>query len=106
VTLDRFADGQSPKRMMIGPLSLGRAFADLLQLDTIAAPILNLAQPGMVAMADMLLAAGHAWTWQDAPDTAIAALELDITAVQTLIDLAPADPADLIAQARLAGWGG
>lgn len=105
VVLDQFADGQSPKRMMIGPLSLGRAFADLLACGHIVAPVLNLAQPGLVAMADMLRALGHDWTWKPAPDTAIASLALDITAVQGLIDLAPADPAQLVAEARLAGWG-
>ncbi|MBB5723611.1 nucleoside-diphosphate-sugar epimerase [Loktanella ponticola] len=105
VTLDRFADGQSPKRMMIGPRALGQAFADLLALGDFAAPVLNLAQPGLVAMADMLVAADHRWTWQDAPATAIPSLELDITKVQRLITLPPADPMQLVAEARLAGWG-
>jgi nucleoside-diphosphate-sugar epimerase len=105
VTLDKFPDGQSPKRMMIGPLSLGQALVDLLEQGMIAAPVLNLAQPGLIAMGDMLVALGHDWTDRVAPDTAIAALEIDITAARNLIDLTPADPADLIAQARLAGWG-
>ena len=105
VTLDQFPDGQSPRRMMIGPLALGRAFAALLAKGQIAAPVLNLAQPGVVAMADILSAAGHGWTWKVAPATAIPSLELDITAVQTLINLPVADPVDLVAQARLAGWG-
>lgn len=58
-----------------------------------------------MAMADMLSAVGHDWTWKVAPVTAIPSLELDISAVQTLIDLPVADPVDLVAQARLAGWG-
>jgi nucleoside-diphosphate-sugar epimerase len=105
VTLDQFRDGQSPRRMMIGPLALGRAFAALLAKGQIAAPVLNLAQPGLMAMADMLSAVGHDWTWKVAPVTAIPSLELDISAVQTLIDLPVADPVNLVAQARLAGWG-
>jgi nucleoside-diphosphate-sugar epimerase len=104
VVLDQFPDGQSPKRMMIGPLTLGRAFAALLAQGQITAPVLNLAQPGLVGMADMLVAAGHDWTWKAAPATAIPSLELDLRAVQSLIDLPPADPAQLIAEARLAGW--
>lgn len=104
VTLDRFPDGQSPKRMMIGPLVLGRALVDLLAKEQIAAPVLNLAQPGLIAMADMLRALEHDWTWKNAPETAIPSLEIDITAVQNLIDLPSADPVDLITQARLAGW--
>jgi hypothetical protein len=105
VTLDQFPDGQSPRRMMIGPLALGRAFVALLAKGQIAAPVLNLAQPGVVAMADMLSAAGHDWTWKVALATAIPSLELDISVVQTLIDLPVADPVDLVAQARRAGWG-
>lgn len=104
VTLDRFADGQGPRRMMIGPQVLGQAMIDLLGLGTITASVLNLAQPGMVAMADLLIVAGVTWDWQDAPATALASLEMDLSAVQALIPLPAADPADLMAQVRAAGW--
>lgn len=104
VRLDQFADGQGPRRMMIGPRALGQAMIDLLARGQIAAPVLNLAQPGVVAMADMLDAADADWDWQAAPDTAIPSLEMDLTAVQALIDLAPAAPAQLLAEARSAGW--
>lgn len=104
VALDRFPDGQGPRRMMIGPQILGQAMIDLLALGRIAAPALNLAQPGPVAMADLLDAAGAGWHWQDAPDTALPVLEMDLTLVQSLISLPPADAATLIAEARAAGW--
>ena len=104
VRLDQFPDGQGPRRMMIGPQSLGQAFIDMLALGDIAAPVLNLAQPGLVAMADLLEAARADWAWQAAPATALPSLEMDLTHVQRLIDLAPADPADLMAQVRAAGW--
>lgn len=104
VTLDRFSDGRSPRRMMIGARTLGQAFADLLTLDYIAEPVLNLAQPGLVAMSDLLLAAKQSWTWQNAPEHALPELRLDLRKIMTLIDLPQADPADLIAQARQAGW--
>lgn len=104
VALDQFADGQGPRRMMIGPQALGQALIDLLAVDEIAAPVLNLAQPGLVAMADMLEVLGVEWHWQPAPATAIPRLEMDLGAVQALIDLAPADPAQLIAEVYAAGW--
>lgn len=104
VVLDQFPDGQGPRRMMIGPQVLGQAMIDLLALGEIATPVLNLAQPGLVAMADMLRAADMSWDWQTAPETAIPSLEMDLTAVQSLIDIPPADPADLMAQVKAAGW--
>ena len=105
VVLDQFPDGQSPKRMMIGPRTLGQVFADLLAFGQIAAPVVNIAQPGAVAMADLLSAAGGDWTWQTAPDTAIPSLDLDLSLMQSLIDVPTADPSTLVAEARLAGWG-
>lgn len=104
VALDQFPDGQGPRRMMIGPRAFGQALIDLLALGEIGAPALNLAQPGLVAMADLLAAAGADWRWQSAPDPALPVLEMDLTAVQRLIELPPADPALLIAEARAAGW--
>lgn len=103
VPLDRFADGSGPRRMMIGPLALGQALTALLRAETLP-KTLNLAQPGLVAMADMLVAADAPWHWKPAPQTALPSLELDLHAARSLIPLAPAVPADLIAQARLAGW--
>lgn len=103
VTLDQFPDGQGPRRMMIGPRSLGQACVDLLALGPISAPVLNLAQPGVVAMADMLRAAGADWQWQPAPATALPVLEMDLSAVQALIDLPAADPTALLAEVAQAG---
>lgn len=104
VVLDQFTDGQGPRRMMIGPLALGLAFVALLA-QKCQQPILNLAQPGLVAMADLLTAAGADWRWQPASETALPALRMDLSAVQALIPLVPATPAGLIAEARLADWG-
>jgi len=104
VVLDRFADGRSPRRMMIGARTLGQAFADLLALDHIADPVLNLAQPGLVAMSDLLQTAKQSWTWQNAPEHALPELHLDLRKIMALVDLPHAEPADLIAQAKQAGW--
>ncbi len=105
VLLDQFADGQGPRRMMIAPQALGQALIDLLAV-TQTPPVINLAQPGLVAMEDMLQAAGATWGWQAAPDGALPVLEMDLTLVQSLIDLPPADPARMLAEARAAGWAG
>ncbi len=104
VALDQFPDGRGPRRMMIGPKSLGQALSDLLLRDRIAEPVLNLAQPGLVAMADMLDAARAEWHWQPAPKTAIPALELELTAVRRYIDIPSASPDQLLSEAHLAGW--
>ena len=104
VKLDQFSDGQGPRRMMIGPLTLARACVDLLALGPIKAPILNLAQPRLVAMADLLTAAGATWNWQPAPVTAIPALDMDLTKLQHLIAMPDADPIAIMAEVRATGW--
>lgn len=104
ITLDRFADGRSPRRMMIGVHTLGKAFTDLLALGEITRPVLNLAQPGLVAMSDLVTASGHVWSWRSAPDHALAELSLDLTHILSLIHLPPAAPENLIAEAKQAGW--
>ncbi len=105
VALDQFLDRQGPRRMMIGPQAFGQALIDLLALDQ-TPQVLNLAQPGLVAMGAMLDAAGATWRWQPAPAGALPRLDMDVTLVRSLIDLAPADPAQMLAEARAAGWEG
>lgn len=89
---------------MIGPQTLADALLTLLEADL--PPVLNLAQPGLVDMADLLRAAQADWGWQAAPDTALPALELDLKALLARIPLWAADPATLVAEARATGWVG
>lgn len=103
VTLDRFADGSGPRRSYIGPATLARALLHLAGRPDLP-PILNLASPGTVAMADLLAAAGIAWHWTPAPASAIARVELDTALVQTFLPLPPVSAGDLLAEARAAGW--
>lgn len=103
VTLDRLPDGTSPRRAYIGPLTLARALVALLARPDLP-PILNLAQPGLLLMSDLLLAAGHPFAWRPAPPTALPALEMDLSRLQALVPLPPATPEGLVAEARLAGW--
>jgi len=81
LTLDRFADGRTPRRSYIGPATLARVLADLAlaagQGRALPA-ILNVAAPGTVEMGALLDAAGHSWAPRAAPPEAIAEVALDI----------------------------
>jgi nucleoside-diphosphate-sugar epimerase len=109
VRLDRFADGSGPRRAYVGPLSLLRIMLALLRRARTEGglpPVLNIAAPGTVAMAEILEAAGAAWAWTPAPPAALPVLALD---TGRLAALCPQDPdsgsaATLLAEARAAGW--
>lgn len=120
VTLDRLPDGTAPCRAYIGPLTLARAMRALLAAperlptsvharapdgsDMVTPAALNLAQPGLVAMSDLLDAASVPFAWRPAPPTALPALEMDLSRLLALAPLPPATPEGLVAEARLAGW--
>lgn len=103
VMIDQFADGLSPRRAYLGPADLAKVLLALL-----AAPqrpaVLNVARPGLVAMADLVTASGVYWQWQPAPNTALPELALDVSRQQLLCPLPPADTQDLLIQACAAGW--
>ena len=103
VELHQFGQDQSPRRMMIGPLTLGRALKALLRIKTLP-QTLNLAQPSMVAMDDILKAIGVPWEWIPAPDGALPFLELDLTTALGLIPLENATAEQLVSEAYLGGW--
>ena len=103
VALDRFADGSAPQRHYIGPLTLARTLLALLDAGALP-PVLNLAQPGLVAMDALLSAAGCPWDWRPAPDSALPSLALDTVRLQAIIPLPAAAPDQLVAEARAAGW--
>jgi nucleoside-diphosphate-sugar epimerase len=104
VTLDIFPDGRSPCRAMIGPLTLARSLAQLIQTPKPLPQTLNLAQPKLVEMAAILTAAGRFWVPRPAPPTALARLELDLRKVADFVDLPDTDPHQLLCEAKLAGW--
>ena len=103
VTLDQFADGRTPCRSYIGPVTLARLMTTLLRQDNLP-PVLNLAQPGLVAMGPLLDAADAPWQAKPAPDTALPEVALDLTRLANHVPLNPATPNTLVAEARLAGW--
>lgn len=106
VTLDRFPDGQSPRRCYIGPISLARVMTGLLESGQVLPHSLNLAAPGTVSMSDLLDAAGRAFDWRPAPETALSDLRLDLTRLAGLVPLDPdwGRAETLIREARLSGW--
>ncbi|WP_372574047.1 NAD-dependent epimerase/dehydratase family protein [Ruegeria jejuensis] len=100
--LDVFDGGRSPRRSYIGVQSLARVLAGVL-----AAPrlpeILNIAAPEVVEMGALLDAAGRRWTPRPAPDSAIAEVRLDTSALQQIapVPAEHADPVQMVAQWRL-----
>lgn len=100
--LSRFAGGRSPLRSYIGPLSFADCLLQLAKLarrGTALPPVLNLAAPEPVYMADLLHAAGHDWTDSPAGPGELAELVLDTTALTRLCPL----PASASGPARIAG---
>lgn len=93
-TLDRFADGHSPRRSYIGVQSLAHVLAALLICEEMPA-ILNIAQPEPVEMAALLQAAGRSFATRPAPASAIPEVALDLDLLRrTLGSEAMPDPAD------------
>lgn len=98
-TLDRFADGRTPRRSYIGPVTLARVLERLCLTPDLPA-LLNIAAPGVVEMGALLDAAGLAWTPRPAPVGAIAQVALDVTGLCARLPLAPATAAGLVAEWR------
>ncbi|MDE4306277.1 NAD(P)-dependent oxidoreductase [Phaeobacter gallaeciensis] len=99
--LDRFADGTTPRRSYIGVRMLAQVLAALVQHRGLP-EVVNVAQPGPVAMGDLLRAAGLDFSLRPAPDGAIPEVALEVTRLAGLlppdVPLPPADPARLVAE--------
>lgn len=107
VTLDRFGEdpgdpeGEGPRRSYLGIEDLARCLAALLRLPAATLPpVLNLAGPTPVAMAEIARAAGREVLWRPAPARALPLLSLDTTRLDRLTGPLPdsADAAALLAQ--------
>ena len=97
--LDRFPNGAGPLRNYIGPQTLARVLIALAKAHALP-PILNLAAPRPVDMADLARAAGLPVERQPAPPHALARLTLATTRleqIQTFEDT-DSDPAAMVAQ--------
>jgi len=101
ITLDPIT-GQAggPERSYIGPRVLAGVLSRLVALHCSGAPlpnVLNIAQPAVVAMADLLQARGQPWQFGPPRDSAIARLCVATDRLAALMPLPPATPASLIA---------
>lgn len=90
--LDRFADGRTPRRSYIGPVTLARVLAALAERAVERGDLpdrLNIAAPGAVEMGALLDAADLTWAPRPAPEGAIPEVTLDVTALSGLARLDP-----------------
>ncbi|MBU0779629.1 MAG: sugar nucleotide-binding protein [Alphaproteobacteria bacterium] len=101
LVLDRFADGQGPRRAMIGACDLAQVLVALM-VAQVRPPVLNVARPGLVAMADVLEAADVPFVWRTAPAGALQELALDVTLLQGICALPLADARAMVVQGGLA----
>ncbi len=105
-SLDQFEDGTTPRRSYVGVKTL----AEMLQM-LLARPdlptALNIAQPGPVAMGDLLEAGGLDWQPRPAPKGAIGEVALDLARLIAIVPgatqppIAQADPHQLVAEWRM-----
>lgn len=106
ITLDRFPDGQGPRRSYLAPGDLAQAIGALLRLPAADLPeVVNLAGPTAVAMADVVRAAGQEPAWRPAPEGALPVMALSDRRGAALFGplTDSADPARLVAQWRALG---
>ncbi len=100
ITLDRFADGQGPRRSYIGPDGFAAVIQALVHLAARGNTLpscLNLALPDAVAMAQLLHAAQIPFAWRPAPATSLPVVHMDVTRLAQLVPLPSAKP-DAIVQ--------
>lgn len=98
--LDRFDDETTPRRSYIGVHTLTDVLWEVVQRCPRGA--LNIAQPGPVAMGDLLDAAGLPWRPRPATEATIARVELATARLQSVLDapLPAATPEALVDQWR------
>lgn len=99
VILDRFPDGQGPRRSYIGPSAFADVLAKLVRLAVAGRDLpahINLALPGAVAMADLLRAAAIPFDWRAAPARALAEVELDVGRLAALVPVPLASAAGIV----------
>lgn len=100
ITLDRFPDGQGPRRSYIGPGDLAAVMGALLSAGAegrVLPEILNLALPGAVAMEDLLHDAGRNFAWKQAPEGALPDVTLDVSRLAQHVPLPQASAGRIVA---------
>ncbi len=98
MTLDPIAgQARGPERSYIGPRVLAQVLAGLIGRVGALPPVINLAQPGVMAMADLLEARGQAWRFGPPREGAVARVVLATDLLAGLVTLPVASPASLVA---------
>ncbi len=100
VVLDPVPGGGGPIRSYIGPSAFARALTRLMALRArgqVLPPVINLALPGAVDMADLLRAAGRDWRFGPPRPGVVARVEVDVSRLVKLVPLPPARAADIVA---------
>ena len=100
MALDRLADGTTPRRSYIGPVTLARVMHRLTCISDLP-PVLNIAAPGTVAMGALLDAAGLAWSPRPASGAVIADVALSTERLESFYNFASDD---IGAAAMAAQW--
>lgn len=101
VTMDRFADGFGPRRSYLDHATLARIIDGLLTCPDVDLPqVVNVANTGVIDMADLVAAAGRDLIWRDLGHTAHT-VALDLSRLRRIVDPGPTDPVTLLADAAL-----
>jgi nucleoside-diphosphate-sugar epimerase len=100
VVMDRFPDGQGPRRSCIGPAAFARVVAALVTTTAALPAVINVALPGAVDLAAILRAADVPFAWREARPGAVALAAMDVGRLAAIVPLEPADPAAIAAEWR------
>lgn len=100
--IDRFADGEGPRRSYIGPATLARVLARLAGLAAPLPAAINVGVPGPVAMTALATAAGVPWAFVPASPGALQDVVMECALLAGLYPFTGAerDPAAIVAEAR------
>lgn len=101
LALDRYPDGDGPRRSYINPSCFVGAITSLV---THPAPpeVVNFAAPTPVKMRDLLDAAGVPWVWKPCAEPRTQSLVLDVSRLAAIHPFTPQDsePASMVAHLR------
>ncbi len=97
-----------PIRSYIGPITLAAVLGSVLRQlahGKALPPVLNIAQPNPVAMADLVTATGQDWSFGPERTGVLAKMDLDTALLQSVCDVAPATAPGLVGELKmLKGW--
>lgn len=100
VGMDRFSDGHGPRRSYLDHATLARVIDALLICPDDALPaIVNVANTGVIDMAEIVRAARRPLTWAPAARPHDGVMALNLSRLNRLTDPGPTDPATLLADA-------